>query len=369
MLVKSTLLAAFAYVFASLSFASALDGEQNALMLDADRGSWFAYKPRDIDQQRLQSEYETWKKKHLVSCEDGSADVRKEGGEGVSEGTGYGMLLAVSLDDRETFARLLRAFEKRKNARGMMSWRFSLCGGSWGDGAATDGDLDIAMALVMAEHKWGSFRAAAEALISAIKQHASSPCNGFLVLRPGDNWGGCLDPGDQRLNPSYFAPAYYRAFGSFIPAQADFWGALAYDSYRLLDRYQSAMGGLFPDWAYAHGGISGPYGYEACRVPWRISMDWAWYGREEAKRVLTRMHDYAAARGGPVAASEHKNSCFIGGLALTANAISQERSDEWFGLWMSGIPEAPDPMVGDGPYYQGTLRVLYQALAGTYLKP
>ncbi|MDQ3232440.1 MAG: CIA30 family protein [Pseudobdellovibrionaceae bacterium] len=332
-------------------------------------GVWHAYKPQDIYRDQLKTEYENWKAKYFVDCGDGSADIRKSGSEAVSEGTGYGMLMAVSMDDRQTFDRLTQGFQKRRNPRGMMSWQFSVCGGVWGDNAATDGDLDIAMALVMADRIWGGYRFLAEPLITALKQYGTSECEGRLVLRPGDMWGGCRDNVDQRLNPSYFAPGYYRVFASYLPNQADFWNDLTRGTYELLALYQRNMGGLFPDWSYANGATAGAYGYEACRVPWRIGTDFAWHGKAEASQVLKNLYNYAHARGGPAKSVDQKNSCFIGGLALTATARDQNTADQWYRDWISSIPQAPDPQVGDNPYYQGTLRVLYLLLAGGLLQP
>ncbi len=332
-------------------------------------GKWYAYKPQDIYRDQLKTEYENWKAKYFVDCGDGSADIRKNGSEAVSEGTGYGMLMAVSMDDRQSFDRLASGFQKRRNPRGMMSWQFSVCAGVWGENAATDGDLDIAMALVMADRKWGGYRFLAEPLITALKQYGTSNCDGRLVLRPGDMWGGCRDNVDQRLNPSYFAPGYYRVFASYLPNQADFWNDLTRDTYTLLDLYQKNMGGLLPDWSYSNGATAGPYGYEACRVPWRVGTDFAWHGKAEAANVLKTLYDYASSRGGPAKSVDQKNSCFIGGLALTATARDQNAADQWYREWISNIPQAPDPQVGDNPYYQGTLRVLYLLLAGGMLQP
>jgi endo-1,4-beta-D-glucanase Y len=327
--------------------------------------AWRAFKPDEINLQQVRAEYENWKARYFVRCGDGSADVRKGGREAVSEGTGYGMLLAVTMGDREVFDQLTQGFLKRKNARGMMSWQFEVCGPSWSENAATDGDLDIAMALVMADHKWKSYRYLAEALISSIKQHGSSTCDNLSVLRPGDMWGGCKDPSDQRLNPSYFAPGYYRVFGQYVPNQADFWNQLTKDSYVLLRRYQAKMGGLFPDWSLVDGTVIGSYGYEACRVPWRISVDYAWHGSAEAKEILQGLHDYVQSRGGPASASDQNNSCFIGGFALTANAISSAKSNLWYRSWMTSA----DLNAGDQAYYQGSLRVLYLQLAGALFVP
>jgi len=350
-------------------FAVAIDNLR-FLQAEVEGGSvspiaWRAYKPDEIYRDQVRTEYENWKARYFVSCGDGSADVRKGGREGVSEGTGYGMLMAVTMDDRAVFDQLTKGFLKRKNARGMMSWQFDVCGASWGENAATDGDLDIAMALVMADRKWKTYRYLAEPLIAALKQYGTSSCDNLLVLRPGDMWGGCKDASDQRLNPSYFAPGYYRVFAQYLPNQADFWNQMAKDSYVLLRRYQTKMGGLIPDWSYVDGTLIGPYGYEACRVPWRISVDYAWHGSAEAKDILQGLHDYAESRGGPAAASDQNNSCFIGGFALTANSISLAKSKLWYRNWMTSA----DLNAGDHAYYQGSLRVLYLQLAGGLFLP
>ncbi len=320
-------------------------------------GNWHAFKA-SVSRASLQTEYDNWKSRHLSHCGDGSADVTINGQDSVSEGTGYGLLLAVGLDDRATFDRLLKGFDKRKNPRNMMSWKFQTCGGVTASGAATDADLDIALALLQADKRWGGYRDRAETLISALKQYGTSECDGLTVLRPGDNWGGCADRVDTRLNPSYFAPGYYRVFAKYIPNQAYFWNDLINDTYTLLAKYQSKMGGLLPDWGFSNGDASGNYWYDACRVPWRIATDYAWSGNSQAKTLLQNMYNYVDSRGGPGAAAGEKNSCFVGGFALTATAISQSKTDAWFGDWMRSVPQSPDPSVGDNPYFQGTLRVL-----------
>jgi endo-1,4-beta-D-glucanase Y len=251
----------------------------------------------------------------------------------------------------------------------MMSWNFSVCGGSQDSGGATDGDLDIAMALILADAKWGGYRTQAEVLISALKQYATASCDGRRVLRPGDRWGSCADNVDKRLNPSYFSPAYYRAFAAYVPNQADFWNGLVDDTYALLAVYQQRMSGLLPDWSYSDGSTAGAYGYEACRVPWRIATDYAWSGDVRAKTLLQGLRSWAATRGGPGQAASEKNSCFVGGFALTALAEGQAEADAWFASWLSAIPQGPDPSMGDNPYYQGTLRPLYMAVAGGLFLP
>ena len=57
------------------------------------------------------------------------------------------------------------------------------------------------------------------------------------------------------------------------------------------------------------------------------------------------------------------NSCFIGGFALSANAVSSAKTLEYYNNWMAGAQVD----AGDNAYYQATLRVLYMMLsAGTF---
>lgn len=90
----------------------------------------------------------------------------------VSEGIGYGMLICVLMaghdaDAQTCFNGLLRTARGRPaygylnagraQANYLHEWRLTSAMGSAGDGwNATDGDLDIAMALLMADRQWGS---------------------------------------------------------------------------------------------------------------------------------------------------------------------------------------------------------------------
>ncbi len=119
------------------------------------------------------------------------------------------------------------------------------------------------------------------------------------------------------------------------------------------------MGGLFPDWSYSDGRLAGAYGYEACRVPWRLAMDLAWHDSERARQLLGSLSDYIELQGGLVQAASAKNSCFLGGFALAAMSRDQNTLQQWYRQWLQSVPQSPTASVGDNPYYQGTLRVLY----------
>src|SRR5690606_33905590 len=74
----------------------------------------------------------------------------------VSEGQGYGMLLAVYMDDQEVFDSLWRYTKLHFNENGLMHWEIHPNGMEViGQGAASDGDGDMAWAVIMAAGKWG----------------------------------------------------------------------------------------------------------------------------------------------------------------------------------------------------------------------
>ena len=330
-----------------------------------------------ITREALETEFDIWKSRHLSHCADGRAEVvyNRNSYQAVSEGTGYGMLLAATLDDRGTFDRLLKGFLKRKNGHGMMAWSFGLCNDSVYDwNAASDADLDIAMALILASRKgWtGDFQYGqlARDLITAIQNNAISYCtNGLAVIRLGDTWGGCKDQG-QHLNPSYFSPAFYREFGRFVPDQADTWNRLANDAYKLLRQYQEKMDNLVPDWAFSDGSPKDPvkYGYEACRVPMRIATDFIWNGSGDARGVLDGIYDTVNQLGGPKNATQYVgtvldiNSCMLGGFTVSALPSHADQVGRYSDEWLGAIMHSPTESVGDNPYFQGTIRLIYLAL-------
>jgi len=319
---------------------------------------------------RLASEYQSWKTAHVSECTaSNSAQVLMDAGTVVSEGIGYGMLLAAANDDQVLFYKLWKFYGDHLDARGLMNWRVAPCDPVANNNmnSATDGDLDAAMALVQANLRWGGYLTAAAGLIGKIKQYETDSCNGLNVLRPGDRFGGCSDtnPGNTgKVNPSYFAPGYYRVFATVDTANAAFWTKLAADSYTMLAQYQATMSGLVPEWGFVDGRTDGSaYGYNACRTPWRVAVDYFWYCTPEARTFLQGVSSYVDSNGGIAGVRFDKNSAFLGAFALSAMPLGQSKLDGYINAWLT------TPM-DDTPYYQATLRRLYLHLAaGQFARP
>jgi endo-1,4-beta-D-glucanase Y len=246
---------------------------------------------------------------------------------------------------------------------GLMNWSMDACAapGNNNANAASDGDLDAAMGLVIADKVWGGYKAQALELIAKIKKYETDSCaNGLVVLRPGDKFGGCTESASKgKVNPSYFSPGHYRAFAAVDTANAEFWTKLAADSYTLLAQYQKAMNGLVPEWGFSDGTVeSSSYDYNACRTPWRVAMDYMWYCTPEAKTSLELFSKFVDGKGGVTKTGYANNSAFIGAFANSGIAISQAKIDAYVKDWLGNTSG------DDTPYFQGTLRRLYLLVAG-----
>jgi endo-1,4-beta-D-glucanase Y len=311
---------------------------------------------RSIDPKRLKAEYDTWKARHYTECTDGSACVPRDEGDCISEGIGYGMLLTVAFDDQPAFDKLWKFYSNHKGSTGLMDWQAARCGGTQQAGWATDGDLDVAMALIQASCKWGmTYDQNARAVIANIKNSSIETCsNGHRLLKPG-SFGGCNGT-ERQVDPSYLATGYFKVFASLTGDAA--WTSLVDDSYSLLSAAQAKMNGLVPDWSDPSGnppsGDRGKYGPDASRTPWRIAADYAWYGEARAVTFLDKVAAYVEAQGG-IDKALAPASNYRGGLAMSGIHKDAATAQRYTDAWLT-------TSVDDGTYYPGTLRPLYLLL-------
>ncbi|HET7543396.1 MAG TPA: glycosyl hydrolase family 8 [Polyangiaceae bacterium] len=277
------------------------------------------FAPTSVSKADARAAYDAWKAAHLEDCTGGVFRVRWENDRldaSVSEGIGYGMLLTVSYGERDAFDGLLAYAKKMHDDNGLMHWlrygcdahRDTKYSGS-PDYAASDADLDVAMALLMAKCKWGDAKYGDEAtqVINAIRKNMFMDVNGLHVLQPGDStWFNDLGAGC--INYSYLAPAYYRAFAKHVAADADFWNKAASDSYELLAKASNPSTGLVRNWGSVSGGSAtsdcfnaykraDSYGSDAARTPWRIATDYLWSTTPQAKAWTDKVTQWVKGQG------------------------------------------------------------------------
>ncbi len=323
-------------------------------------GTWHGATSATVTDALLQTEYSAWKTAHTQACSNGSWVVVKDGSV-VSEGIGYGMLLAAGMNDQPLFDNLWKYYQDHLDSNGLMNWATGLCDSPGNNmaNAATDGDLDTAMALVQAAARWpsGSYLAQAQSLAGKIGQFESEVCTNRRILKPGDAFGGCSDTGNPKINPSYFAPGYYKVFAHYFPDQTATWTALTDGSYELYVILQARLQNLVPDWSKYDGSdwYGAGYSYDACRTPFRVAVDYDWSGDARAKTFMTNISGWVDAHGGLPSAAQQQNSAFIGAFAL-AGAYDPTKFNAYMSAWLGA-------KMDDTPYFQGTLRVLYLLVA------
>jgi endo-1,4-beta-D-glucanase Y len=336
------------------------------------------FRPTTISDADADAAYEAWKAGFLEDCTNGLYRVRWSG-DGtltVSEGIGYGMLLTVIHDEQPIFDGLWQYYKNNRDSHGLMHWQRSGCEGApSGDNAATDADLDAAMALVMASRRWSTtpYLADAQDLVEKIRAYeTANGGEGLSLLKPGDAFGG-----STCLNFSYFAPGYYRAFAEVVTDQAAFWTKLADDSYTLIARVANPATGLVPNWCDQNGMTSptGPsgctwyteadqYGSDAARTPWRIATDYAWWGVPAAQTWLRTVTAWVKSVGianigsryqldGTATATAH-TVVLVGAFADAAMANDQATVDEFFTEVVTMAPQTT--------YFATNLRALYLLL-------
>ncbi len=248
----------------------------------------------------------------------------------ISEAQAYALLRAVWAGDEATCGRVYAwTINNLSRPDHLLSWHWGCRpDGSWGvlDGnTASDGDLDYALALLLASRRgWRAppglpdYAAEAREVLGAIlAQEVVALPGGMLLLTPG-NWHEAGPP--YLLNPSYFSPAAYRVFsnigGGAVGAAREpplqnapvgavleppAWERLHRDTYELLARLSQDLGesrsvGLFPDWCRVEAqGRLGPapgrethFGWEAVRLPWRLALDGLWCAEPQASQLLSQ---------------------------------------------------------------------------------
>ena len=229
-----------------------------------------------------------------------------------SEGQSYTMLRAVWQDDKETFDKSWQwTKDNLWKSNKLFAWVFGKKeDGSYGvlneiggDNSATDGDTDIAMALLFAYARWGNstYLLEADSIIKAIWDESVVMVDNRPYITANDIEK--YNSNTLLLNPSYYAPYAYRMFSN-IDKTHD-WQGVIDTSYEViitssafpLDKQNSA--GIPTDWvlldrntglltASQNGDITTNYSFDAHRVMWRLYLDYSWYKDSRAKSYFEK---------------------------------------------------------------------------------
>lgn len=226
----------------------------------------------------------------------------------VSEAHGYGMVITVSMAEKDKNAKAIfdgmyRYYRAHLSSIGpnLMSWQQGDNGKALvetNDGeetnepdSATDGDMDIAYALLMADSVWGSdgeinYKEAAVNIINDIMEYEVSHTD--WILRLGD-WTYSIDKGDKFYSATRSSDFIMQYMPVFAKATGDErWMKVYKKNYKIINSVVKEYGtGILPDFIVKDSSgkfvpapadlleseNDGNYYYNACRTPWRIGMD------------------------------------------------------------------------------------------------
>src|SRR5450432_169139 len=277
--------------------------------------------------------YDDWKRKYIRfdSCTNSLYvyhDDESAKNICVSEGQGYGMIIVAYMGGydksaKETYDSLFRYYimhivnnpsDPRREYTYLMSGFLKNKCDFRGD-AATDGDLDIAYSLLIADAQWGSqghvnyFRSAVNInkaiLEKEINEQTYTVLKGNAIEKPDANDKkdkGSKDYFDMRT--SDFMPAHFKLFSRKFNTPK--WDTVIYNCYRLFNIMQEKnqkKTGLLPDFIVNvrdrapatppyEEKYPGEFYHNACRVPWRIATDYILNGDDRSKRMVEQINKW-----------------------------------------------------------------------------
>ena len=364
-------------------------------------------KPNHISQQRLDeltlSFYQQWKKRYVRSgCHPGEYFVwfeRKGDKQCVSEGQGYGMIITVLMAGADESAKAtydgLYQYYKNHPAdhRYLMAWAQTQNCRDLDKSTATDGDMDIAYSLLLADKQWGSngrinYQQEARQMIASVMRYEINPHTYSILISDAIEYDS-KDYYDTRT--SDFMPSNFKAFVSATHDER--WKKVIDNNYKLFSYMQetySPDAGLIPDFIrhinkkaapaqpnYLESPYDGYYNYNACRVPWRIATDYLLTGDKRAKLFNDRINKWIRettqnepdnlSAGYTLAGNDIKHRyfealSFIGPFAVSA--MTDRKNQQWLNNVWNYLVEFK---LKDYDYYDNSIKLLNMIiLSGNY---
>jgi len=262
--------------------------------------------------QMLSALWNNYKKVYITAGGARTIDPARDGAT-TSEGESYTMLRAVWMGDKATFDASwdwTRTTLQRPD--GVYSWlygkrtdgTYGILTDQGGVTSASDADVDIALSLIFAYARWQdpAYLAAASTTINGIWNTDVVRVQGTPYLS-ADSLEKESTTDWVIINPSYLNLAAFRIFAQIDPAHP--WMQVVDSSYTILERTidlpldTSKSAGLPPDWirinkktgeiqAVSLPNTSTDFGYNALRIPWRLTLDWEWFHDSRDQAILDK---------------------------------------------------------------------------------
>ncbi|WP_338216075.1 glycosyl hydrolase family 8 [Companilactobacillus muriivasis] len=349
------------------------------------------YSPRStssVSTAVVKSHYKIWKKAYLRGNQQQKFVKTNNKGskdQTLSEAQGYGMLITVmaaqqGFGSQKTFNQLTRYYVRHQisSDNPLMAWRQNhkgivMTSTKEEKTSATDGDLDIAYALILADERWGSkgevkYNRLADKLLAAIKKKEINPTT--KLPKVGDWATG--QKSATLVRTSDLMTAYFRKFASYTNDGS--WTKVAQNSQIVLKKLSDQQAtGLMADFVTITGtklktGKIGTkevasehdnqYGFNACRVPWRVAYDYQIYHSQSSKRIVKKMCRFFADQkkitaiyklnGEPV--EKYTNDAFTTPVAYAGQVVANPELKARYAQILTGKMSTKD-------YYPATIQM------------
>ncbi len=280
-------------------------------------------RPTNFSQAQMDADtrdmYNLWRAKYVTTSGAGTGGARvykpDEGGDTVSEGQGYGMLISVYMADgansgKSDFDKMLAYYKAKQrimpdgSPTGLMSWRVSADGTVADVWTAPDGDVDAAFALLVADKKWGSgsgnpnYWGEAQNILNGLQRWATynrSATASKLIANAEKELA--WSEGDTSFTmSSYQIVSYLKQFANASDAtRAAQWRETMRGAYKAYDYFYDAnpTTALMPftfltkpgPTQYQPSAKGYNFGPDSCRTPWRVGLDYLWHGNANSTYV------------------------------------------------------------------------------------
>jgi endoglucanase len=371
-------------------------------------------KPNNFTQTELDNQvktfYDSWKLTYLKThCTDNTQyyiDFKTGTDKCVSEGQGYGMVIIAYMAGYDASAKTyfdgLYKWAKlhKSNINSLlMNWKQGASCENVQNDAATDGDLNIAYALLLADKQWGSAGAinylqdAKTIITNGIKQSETNQSISTITL------GDWVTSGDNRhyngTRTSDFNVNHLRAFQNATTDVS--WGNIINKCYTIINTIQtnnSATTGLLPDFVenanstsvpatsgFLEGANDGNYAYNSCRDPWNLGVDYLLNGDARAKTAADKINSWLKTKtsnninniesgyklDGSSNGQNYRHLAFVAPFAV--GAMVNTNNQTWLNDLWTYIKNAPIDNFGNG-YYGDIIKMQCMIIiSGNYWKP
>lgn len=360
-------------------------------------------RPSNVSQSTMdstvQSKWNAWKAAFLKPAGTGKYYVKyNAAGETVSEAHGYGMLLTAIMAGYDANAKTYfdglynyyRAHPSVNNSF-LMAWKQNASFVNVdGANSATDGDMDIAYALLLADKQWGSggainYLQAAKNCINAIMQSDVNQTRWNLKL--GD-WATGTQGDSTR--PSDFMLEHLKAFRAATgDARWDNVITTTYSVINTIYNNYSPNTGLICDFVIPNGSSWKPapanflesahdpdYNYNSCRTPWRFTLDYLLTGDTRGFAQLQKMNSWIKTKAAGTPGNVRDGYTLAGGTFGTYASAAfvppfgvSAMTDLGHQAWLNSIWNWCATS-GTDSYYEESIKVLSMVvMSGNYWMP